>query len=520
METHLECALLSDASYRDVRGDENIPFIPLGWEALNRAAFGLGPVPGDGGFSAEIYRKGDEIVIAFQGTNPDPFSADGIKDWGNNFGLYAGNPTSQLMQAAELYLRVATANPGADITFTGHSMGGGLAGLMSIFFNRSASAFAPAPFEPAATAANGQLIRQHLVSKGLAAPGSSAIQELDALLAGHFESMMIQRESQISGYAVVGEALDIARQGGTTLIGSFPPQPLIVGDSELGPVGRHSMQLHAALLKSNAFSNASVALPALLRLVADGALYSVPLKSRAKTDFLQRLLVVEFTGRPVSASGILDRFGLDMVKLAGTGAVALPALRDALIAAGIEYYYFVDPATTGAFFAADGNCVRFDLRDVALNGNPSLSLPRLVAGVADYLDRTLVGDFDLRRRLEQAPLWSVQAGAGALNTAGDVAAEVLIGGSAEDTLYGGAGDDVLIGGSGTDTLDGGANADMLIGGADPDTLTGGKDDDRLEGGAGLDSYCFRECYRGQVRLVSWRCPARQRETRPAGEASR
>jgi len=166
--TQVEFAALANGAYFDVRDAQaNAPVLPSNaWFQLNRFQFGLGPTPGPGGFSAEVFRKGNDVVIAYQGTNPDPFAADGLKDWAGNLQLgFLGIATSQLRQAAELYKKVQAffASENVEISFTGHSLGGGLAGLMSIYFNRPSVVFATAPFQPAASPEVAARIRDHLV---------------------------------------------------------------------------------------------------------------------------------------------------------------------------------------------------------------------------------------------------------------------------------------------------------------------------------------------------------------------
>ncbi len=55
--------------------------------------------------------------------------------------------SEQLKQAADYYLQVkASAPAGTKMSFTGHSLGGGLASLMAVFFGESAYTFDQAPF--------------------------------------------------------------------------------------------------------------------------------------------------------------------------------------------------------------------------------------------------------------------------------------------------------------------------------------------------------------------------------------
>lgn len=85
---------------------------------------------------------------------------------------------------------------------------------------------------------------------------------------------------------------------------------------------------------------------------------------------------------------------------------------------------------------------------------------------------------------------------------GGIGDDTLYGNGGDDHMYGRHGDDILIGGSGHDLLFGGAGDDTLYGGNesnyysflgqtyDDDVLDGGAGNDRLEGGAGDDTYIF------------------------------
>jgi len=106
------------------------------------------------GFEARTFQKGAEVVISYAGTNPD----DGILPPGPdntaNILLGLGFSSEQLVQAAKYYLQiqadVTANNPNATISFTGHSLGGGLAALMGVFFGKRALTFDQAPFAQSA----------------------------------------------------------------------------------------------------------------------------------------------------------------------------------------------------------------------------------------------------------------------------------------------------------------------------------------------------------------------------------
>lgn len=81
------------------------------------------------------------MVIAFRGTD-----GNYITDILTNIGVVI----SQEKQAAAVYAQ-ALATYCSNITFTGHSMGGGIAATMAVWFNRPAVVFDPAPTQDVAT---------------------------------------------------------------------------------------------------------------------------------------------------------------------------------------------------------------------------------------------------------------------------------------------------------------------------------------------------------------------------------
>ena len=141
MPTELEYALMSGGSYLSTRHQRNQFPTPNGWTQLDTS------LDDSSGFEAVAFlQQGTNptnIVISFAGTN------FGVADLEADAALGSGIFWSQqLGQAAAFYLEILQ-NPlysNATISFTGHSLGGGLAALLGVFFNQQATTFDQAPF--------------------------------------------------------------------------------------------------------------------------------------------------------------------------------------------------------------------------------------------------------------------------------------------------------------------------------------------------------------------------------------
>lgn len=133
-----------DAAGKDVYCDRATDALPDGWERLTDAELrrhGIDPalLHGDAGFDAVIYRTPRGIVVAFRGSEP-PTDGNGVMDWSSDLVNGVGLTSKQGAQAVRL-AQLTAAGFGNDVTFTGHSLGGGLAAMASIATGRPAVTF-------------------------------------------------------------------------------------------------------------------------------------------------------------------------------------------------------------------------------------------------------------------------------------------------------------------------------------------------------------------------------------------
>ena len=423
--------------------------------------------PGTDGFAYAVYRNTatNEIVISFRGTDND------LGDWMTNLGL----SLSQEKQAAAVYARVLKEyGDTADITFTGHSLGGGLAGTMAVWFNRTAVVFDPAPSQSTATY---EPSVSYIVSS-LGADAPQSIKDYRANINAQFSA----REAKVSSYFAPGSIIYSGSTAGNTITGAGQDNPLQFGTDNMGSIGgridMHSQALLTAGLMSDTFRSSTVAVQRALPCIMDKAYYAYA-PGGSDRNFLIDLIRSDET---TPGNGKLTHFASDLQRL-GTNIAGLnKAAQDALIAQGIEWYYWQGTDYAGQQFFVENTAQPSLLQYTSAIGDGLQGALNKAAAYAKlWLDPKAAahGAYGVGTTYEQ---WNVNTGTSAVTaTARDAdKSQIFLGQSGADNFTGGNKNDVLLADDGEDILD------------------GGKGDDKLYGGSGTDTYTF-----SSSDLVGW-----------------
>lgn len=472
MVTVEEYAQLSARVYN--RTPENRTVLTNGWQEVSWF-----PDDPSTGFSAGVYKKGNEVVISFAGTN------DMIDDVLEDVTSGVGFASVQSTQAALLLMQVMDqyADTGVTISVTGHSLGGGIASVIAVLFDLDATTFDQAPFELVVENTNYLMAtKNYLAEKGYVSDSLNAYVD-------NYVDRFAERESNVASYYLEGEFLNALRFPGTSISGS--ETAISVGDpSGVWATDLHSMNLLNATLISDTFKAGLTKQEQALDAFFDTSLYARNPTTSNEVDFIALMLNSQLLQAQGGSSGVLGALGEDLLRLGNTGTAGIEEINAGLMAALTEYYRYTQDAASSMLVGVENGGSRMDLFKIDASAD-GMGRYRLFSEVKEWLSDEMGPNAKIKH-FERISVQSGDAGL-QLDTSEDARPDLVLGGAFSDQVSSGAGDDSLFGLDGDDILRGGAGADLIYGGDDNDTLYAGTDEDdsdtsknELYGGWGSD----------------------------------
>jgi Ca2+-binding RTX toxin-like protein len=505
MITTIDYSLLAGASYYDTRDKNNRTPVPQGWNYLSRI-----PQDTSTGFEVVAFERVTngvtEIVISFAGTYPKDVTGDIAAD----IGLALGQGSEQLTQALDYYLAVKATNSNALITLTGHSLGGGLAALVGIFFGVETHTFDQAPFAVSAKARTMTLpdgtvlnvdvatvLRQHLADEtGLTADQAivrdQMLAQLDGFLTQRAATGGIPNSQYVTNINIKGEFLSGVPWNAFNRIGSTI-EDIDFGNTDLAGDQLHDMALLATTKLNPSFLHAAKSLPNFLKLLFDSTLYWED-TDQDQPNLLYQLVRHQVGVRDpdtntitVPADGMLDHFVSDLQKLfnAGGPAVSDANLNQALITFLLQAYHNQDAGFTKELFQTVSGGLSFDRTTVVGSEGTMKGYSAFQAWLgahSDIYSDVEMGTFNGAATEDRE--WFIATQETGMNASAGATAALMLGSAGIDQLTGGGNNDFIMGGTGNDALSGEGGNDLLMGGGDADTLMGGTDFDTYYAGDG------------------------------------
>jgi Ca2+-binding RTX toxin-like protein len=470
---------------------------------------------GDTGFFGAAYRQGGDIVIAFRGWNDaNP------NDAANVLLTYENTPFPQMDEAQSFIDAVRAANPGANISLTGHSLGGALAAIMAVRNGLTAETFGQNESVDAAfKSMNGyeeEILGITIWDIGPAAFNNTITRAGLGSFAGVVNHVMF---GEIAAYNNRSGPADFI--GSDDILGASFASGILNDDSRFGrwlgltgdvwddlvPVEvdgapysvDFSAQIHSLgftalpLLFPAEMANLTAALPRLvLQLTNDWLARDSDglIPYRLPYDVIDDMVFDHLdaaAGPSTVLGGLLD--DLQRIADAGAGSSARidadinTAVLQLAIGHSAREILDDDPAPdTGSTITDHGDELSLSLRS-------DLTFAPEGARVArDYASWLLAGTASRAYSgIDATETLFVEANNGfGASIGGSNDNDLIFAGSGNDVIAALGGNDVALGLAGNDVIDGGAGNDVAVGGAGSDTLRGGLGTDRLGGGADRD----------------------------------
>jgi Ca2+-binding RTX toxin-like protein len=503
----------------------------------------------DVSFYAAAYTLADgSKVISYRGT--DSLGSDALYGYPTGGGVF---DNAQATLAAQFYQTVVGNGntsllslgdlTAANVTLTGHSLGGGLAGLIASIYGKDARIFDPMAFSAAASNlfAAAKTTEFSQGGTGVIRPDMRNLYYLgfepDPIDTGGIKSYAVDGQF-LTGLPAASSsflAVPAFNLGFSGILDSFQrhSQALLVIRMYADEPGVGSDWLNASRyvlphlfdhqiattigLVTGGTTGADTAAGKMMTKIAysaidEGVMPFGDSAVRALFDDANNL------GRAFGKSNasstlatIGDPLGKIIVQFAGalanvadtdaanrSGVFALSADEKQLIGDLSAARWTGDPANTSTIIGRD-DLIRKLLADNSsqLSGADIHSLMNRIWGdpTGSRIDRLVVltEEAAFNGTIPERPEGSAADGITLFATAGanDVVTgsdrdEIIFGGNGTDNITGGLGNDLLAGGEGIDAIDGGEGNDLLAGGGGNDTLDGGAGDDILFGGDGVD----------------------------------